>query len=51
MDTQEVTNVKELQQIREQSLEPINASDVIVRESGSMGSEYEIDKITNMTAE
>ena len=50
-DTQEVTNVKELQQMQEQSLEPINASDVIVRVSGSMGSEYEIDKITNMTAE
>ena len=49
-DTQEVTNVKELQQMQEQSLEPINASDVIVRVSGSMGSEYEIDKITNMTA-
>ena len=50
-DTQEITNVKELQQMQEQSLEPINASDVIVRVSGSMGNDYEIDKITNMTAE
>ena len=50
-DTQEITNVKDLQQMQEQSLEPINASDVIVRVSGSMGNDYEIDKITNMTAE
>lgn len=29
----------------------MNASDVIVKVTGSMGSEYETDKIINMTAE
>lgn len=36
---------------QEKSLEPVNDSDVIVKVTGSMESEYEIDKITNMTAE
>ena len=43
--------MKELQQMQEKSLEPVNASDVIVKVTGSMGSEYETDKIINMTAE
>jgi len=50
-DTRKIRDVKELQQMQEKSLEPVNASDVIVKVTGSMGSEYEIDKIINMTAE
>ena len=49
-DTRKIRDVKELQQMQEKSLEPVNASDVIVKVTGSMGSEYEIDKIMNMTA-
>lgn len=47
----------ELQLAKEQGMEskeivePIRDEDVIVMVSGSMGSEYEIDKITNMEAE
>lgn len=50
-DTRKIRDVKELQQMQEKSLEPVNASDVIVKVTGSMGSEYETDKIINMTAE
>ena len=50
-DTRKIRDVKELQQMQEKSLEPVNTSDVIVKVTGSMGSEYEIDKIINMTAE
>ena len=50
-DTRKIRDVKELQQMQEKSLEPVNASDVIVKVTGSMGSEYKIDKIINMTAE
>lgn len=50
-DTRKIRDVKELQQMQEKSLAPVNASDVIVKVTDAMGSEYEIDKITNMTAE
>ncbi|MBQ2886948.1 MAG: DUF4316 domain-containing protein [Alphaproteobacteria bacterium] len=50
-DTQKITNVKEWEKMKEKALEPILASDVLVKVAGSMESEYEIDKITNMTAE
>lgn len=49
-DTHEITDVTYLQKIREKSLEPVHTSDVIVKVSGSMGSEYEIDRIVNMPA-
>lgn len=42
-----IMDVQELKQMQEKSLEPVNASDVIVKVTGSMGSEYEIDNIKN----
>lgn len=50
-DTRKIRDVKELQQMQEKSLEPVNASDVIVKVTGSMGSEYNADdgEITAVT--
>lgn len=47
-DTYEITDVKaEMEEAK--SLEPIADTDVIVRIQGSMGSDFEIDRITNMS--
>ena len=41
--------MKERKAIYDKSMEPIAAGDVVVKFSGSMGSEWEISKITNMS--
>ena len=47
----ELSKVQErtVEQEHDRSLEPIAETDVIVRTQGSMGSDYEIDRITNMS--
>ena len=47
----ELSKVQErtVEQEHDRSLEPIVETDVIVRTQGSMGSDYEIDRITNMS--
>ncbi len=47
----ELSKVQErtVEQEHDRSLEPIAENDVIVRTQGSMGSDYEIDRITNMS--
>ncbi len=47
----ELSKVQErtVEQEHDRSLEPIVKTDVIVRTQGSMGSDYEIDRITNMS--
>ena len=48
-DTQELTDIKAKMEEQRKSLEPIAAGDVVIKFSGSMGSEWEISKITNMS--
>ena len=48
-DTEELVDMKERKAIYDKSMEPIAAGDVVVKFSGSMGSEWEISKITNMS--
>ena len=48
-DTEELVDMKERKEIYDKSMEPIAAGDVVVKFSGSMGSEWEISKITNMS--
>ena len=47
-DTYEITDVK-ARMMEQKSLEPIAETDVIVRIQGAMGSDFEIDRITNMS--
>ena len=47
-DTYEVTDMK-AKMMKQKSLEPIAETDVIVRIQGAMGSDFEIDRITNMS--
>lgn len=49
IDTEELVDMKERKAIYDKSMEPIAAGDVVVKFSGSMGSEWEISKITNMS--
>lgn len=48
-DTEELVDMKKRKEIYDKSMEPIAAGDVVVKFSGSMGSEWEISKITNMS--
>lgn len=48
-DTEELVDMKERKESYDKSMEPIAAGDVVVKFSGSMGSEWEISKITNMS--
>ena len=47
-DTYEITDVK-ARMMEQKSLEPIAETDVIVRIQGAMGSDFEFDRITNMS--
>ena len=49
MDTQKVIDVKAKMEMQDRSLETIEPTDIIVRTQGSMGSDFEIDRITNMS--
>lgn len=49
IDTQKVIDVKAKMEMQDRSLEPIEPTDIIVRTQGSMGSDFEIDRITNMS--
>ena len=48
-DTEELVDMKERKEIYDRAMEPVAAGDVVVKFSGSMGSEWEISKITNMS--
>ena len=48
-DTEELVDMKERKAIYDRAMEPVAAGDVVVKFSGSMGSEWEISKITNMS--
>ncbi len=48
-DTEELVDMKERKEIYDKAMEPVAAGDVVVKFSGSMGSEWEISKITNMS--
>lgn len=48
-DTDEIVDMKEQQAVYDKAMEPIAAGDVVIKFSGSMGSEWEISKITNMS--
>ena len=48
-DTDEIVDMKERQAVYDKAMEPIAAGDVVIKFSGSMGSEWEISKITNMS--
>lgn len=51
MDTDELIDVKERQDKYEKAMEPILADDVVVKFSGSMGAEWEIEKVINLSVE
>lgn len=42
--------VTELQAAKEQTKEPIHSTDVIVKVTGAMGSEYEVDRVTGLSS-
>ena len=48
-DTDELVDMKERKENYDKAMEPVAAGDVVVKFSGSMGSEWEISKITNMS--
>ena len=48
-DTEELVDMKERKEIYDKAMDPVAAGDVMVKFSGSMGSEWEISKITNMS--
>lgn len=48
-DTEELVDMKERKEIYDRAMESVAAGDVVVKFSGSMGSEWEISKITNMS--